>query len=247
MRMRILLVGGSGYVGTMVIPHLKKDFELRVLDPAPPKDASVDYVSGSALDPATVRRALEGMEAVVHMVIGRNPDGSYAMGDIDLNYDLNVKSLHRVLDAACEAGIRRAAATSTMSVHGHRPNGFPEGEDTPCDARDVYGFTKGLAEQVCGYFARVRGMTVVALRLNMPVPVEDWHGNCRPGRPNTHTAAPDVASAIALSLTVPLTGLHILAISGDYEGKFLNCARAKHILGWEPRERPRASRVVSGL
>ena len=235
--MKVLLVGGSGYVGNLVIPHLKSAFKLRILDPAPPKDASLDYVSGSALDPAAIRRALEGMDAVVYMVIGRNPDGSYAMSDIALNYDLNLKGLHQVLHAAIEAGITRAVTTSTMSVHDRWPKEVAASEDTPCDARDVYGFTKGLAEQVCGYFARVRGMAVVALRLNMPVPLDEWHKACRPGRPNSYTAAPDVASAIALSLTVPLSGLHILSIAGDHEGKLINCARAKQVLGWEPKER----------
>jgi len=237
--MKVLLVGGSGYVGSMVIPHLKRGLALRVLDPAPPQDASVEHVRGSANDPAAVRGALEGMEAVVYMALGRTPDGRYATSDIDLSYDLNLKGLHRVLHAAAEAGIMRAAATSTMSVHGTWPSGAAANEDTPCDARDLYGFTKGLAEQVCAYFARVRGMTVVALRLNGPVTAEDWHKSCRPGHPNTLTAAPDVASAIERALTVPLTGFHALSISGDYEAKRIDCARARRLLGWEPRERPR--------
>jgi nucleoside-diphosphate-sugar epimerase len=236
--MKVLLVGGSGYVGSMVIPHLKSGFALRVLDPVPPKDASVDYVRGSATDPAAVRHALVGAQAVVYMVIGRTPDGRYATSDIEMNYDLNLKGLHQVLHAADEAGITRAVATSTMSVHDTWPSGVAANEDTPCDARDVYGFTKALAEQVGAYFARVRGMTVVALRLNGPVSVEDWHRACRPDHPNTLTAAPDVASATALALTVPLTGFHALSVSGDYEGQRINCARAKRVLGWEPRERP---------
>jgi nucleoside-diphosphate-sugar epimerase len=199
----------------------------------------VDYVSGSATDPAAVRHALEGMEAVVYMVMGRTPDGRYAMSDIDLSYDLNLKGLHQVLHAAAEGGIARAVATSTMSVHGPWPSGVVADEDTPCDAPDLYGFTKALAEQVCAYFARVRGMTVVALRLNGPVSVEDWHRNWRPDHPNTCTAAPDVAGAVALALAAPLVGFHALSISGDYEARRINCARAKLVLGWEPRERPR--------
>jgi nucleoside-diphosphate-sugar epimerase len=48
-----------------------------------------------------------------------------------------------------------------------------------------------------------------------------------------------VASAIALALAAPLVGFHALSISGDYEGRRINCAKAKQVLGWEPRERPR--------
>jgi len=47
--MRILLAGGSGYVGTMVAPYLKGEHALRILDLAPPKDTALDYVQGSGV------------------------------------------------------------------------------------------------------------------------------------------------------------------------------------------------------
>jgi nucleoside-diphosphate-sugar epimerase len=243
---RVLLVGGSGYVGTMCVPYLKQGNELRVLDLVPPTDSSIEYVQGSVSDATAIRSAVQGMEGVVCMAMGRNPDNSYAAHDIDLNYDLHVRDLHRVLQGAREAGIARAVYTSTMSVHGSRYVVDRESEETPCDAPYVYGFTKWLGELVCEYFARVHKMTVVSLRLNLPTPREDWHKSCRPGQPNTATAAPDVASALLLGLTAPVAGFHTVAISGDYEGKVINCSRAKRTLGWEPRERPKPPVDVSG-
>jgi nucleoside-diphosphate-sugar epimerase len=237
--MRVLLVGGSGYVGTMCMPHLKPQFDLRVLDLVPPNDPSVESVQGSVQDTDAVRRALEGMEAVVYMAMARFPDGKYDCRTIDANYDVHVKHLHRVLQCAAEAKIARTVYTSSMSVHGYPPNGIYPSEDLPCNAPDVYGFTKWLGELVCEHFVRVRKMAIVSLRLNMPMPLEDWQKSCRPGRPATQTAAPDVASSIALGLTVPLTGFHTVFISGDHEGKLVNCSRAKQLLAWEPRERPR--------
>jgi len=123
-------------------------------------------------------------------------------------------------------------------VYGRPPSGRFGGEDAPLDARSVYGFTKGLGERVCEHFARVHGLTVVALRLQMPVTREDWQRRCTPGRPNTDTAAPDLARAISLAATAPLGGFHPVFISGDYEGKVIDCSRAKALLGWEPLERP---------
>jgi nucleoside-diphosphate-sugar epimerase len=237
--MRILLVGGSGRVGTMVIPYLRPEHALRVLDPVPPLDPDVEHVAGHVRDEAAVRRALDGMDALVYMVLAHNPDGTYAGEVIDPQYAANVTGLHHVLHAAAETGLRRAVYLSTLSVHQHHPQGFPSEDATPPDAPDLYGFTKWLGEVVCDYFARARGMTVVALRLNAPVPREDWHRHGVPGRPNPLTAAPDVARAISLALTAPLTGFHAVWIAGDYEGKWINCSRAKRLLGWEPLERPR--------
>jgi nucleoside-diphosphate-sugar epimerase len=236
---RVLVAGGSGFVGTMVLPFLQQDHQLRVFDLAPPQDSSVQFCKGSVNDGHAVRSALSHIEAVVYMVMGRAADGSYAVHDIDLSYDLNVKGLHRVLHAAQGAGLTRAVYVSTLSVHGPRPAGKFPNEDIPCDAPGLYGFTKYLGELTCEYFVRVHKMTVIALRLNGPLTREDWQRQCQPGKPNPLTAAPDIARAISLALTAPVSGFHTLAISGDYEGKVVNCARAKQVLGWEPLERPR--------
>lgn len=236
--MRILLAGGSGYVGSMVTPYLKAEHTLRVLDLVPPKDPSVEFIQGSVADDAVVRRALEETEGVVYMAMARTSDGKYDCSSIDANYDIHVKHVHRVLLAAAEANIRRAVYTSSMSVYRHRPPGFPDGEDTPADATELYGFTKRLGEIVCDFFARVHNMTVVSLRLNGPMPLEDWQRAARAGRILGQTAAPDVARAISLSLTAPLSGAHIFNITGDYLGRYCRCTRAKELLGWEPLARP---------
>src|SRR6186713_763872 len=75
-RVKILLIGGSGMVGTFITPYLARQHELRVLDVVPPKHADlVEYVQGSIADPDAVSRALEGMDTFVNMVM-RNPGGA---------------------------------------------------------------------------------------------------------------------------------------------------------------------------
>ena len=111
-------------------------------------------------------------------------------------------------------------------------------EDMPADSTSLYGFTKWLGELVCQHFVRAHGMSIVSLRLNGPMAREEWQKACSAGKPNANVAAPDVAAAFLLALTAPVTGFHALFISGDYEGKLINCTRAKEVLGWEPKERP---------
>ena len=233
-----LLIGGSGYVGSLSIPFLKEHAEIRVLDLFEPEDPSVEYMHGSIMDPEAIRASLSGVDAAAYMVLGRNQDRSRNLADISLSYDVSVKGLHIVLQAMQEQGLSRAVYASTLSVHDMRPGSSFPTEDIPRDARDLYGFTKGLGELVCEYFARIHGMTVISLRLNGPLSQEDWLKACRPGQPNTCLAPRDLASAFRLALTAPATGFHTLFISGDYEGKIINCQRAREVLGWEPKERP---------
>ena len=64
-RVKILLIGGSGMVGTFITPYLAKEHELRVLDVVPPRHADlVEYVQGSISDPDAVARALDGVDSV---------------------------------------------------------------------------------------------------------------------------------------------------------------------------------------
>lgn len=67
--MRVLVVGGSGYVAGLVLPMLSQRHEIRVLDRRPPS-ADVEHVTGSATDYASLRSAAEGMDAVVHCAMG---------------------------------------------------------------------------------------------------------------------------------------------------------------------------------
>ena len=54
--MQVLLVGGSGHVGSFITPYLLRHHELRVLDLHPPRHEGVAYVAGSVTDPAALRR-----------------------------------------------------------------------------------------------------------------------------------------------------------------------------------------------
>jgi len=133
--MKALIVGGSGFVGSIVMPHLKEEHQIRVFDLKPPEDSSVDYVCGSVHDLPAIHRALDGIEGVIYMAMGRTPEGAYAIEDIDLNYDLNVKGLHRVLHAAATAGVKRVVYVSTTDVHRPLPDRIYDTETMPCAAQ----------------------------------------------------------------------------------------------------------------
>ena len=49
--MKVLLVGGSGMVGTFITPYLADKYSLRVLDLRPPTASGIEYIEGSISDP----------------------------------------------------------------------------------------------------------------------------------------------------------------------------------------------------
>jgi len=223
---KLLLVGGSGHLGSLICPHLAPNFELRILDPRPPADASLDYHAGCAGDLPTLQRALQGCQALVYLPLAQKPDGGPDVQGLDANFDLQVKYLYQALQQARRMHIARAVFASSMSVHRHPP----QLEEVAGDAHDTYGLVKQLGEQVCQHATRGSSLTVVALRLYRPVALGDFFDPEQSRRFPHQVAAPDVARAFARSILEPLQGFHVFNIASTLQV----CQRAQEVLNWHP-------------
>jgi len=237
--MRVLVVGGSGYVAGLVLPLLAQRHTVRVLDRVPPPDG-VEYQAGSVLDHGALRRASEGMDAVVHCAMGSRawdtPDGAADA------FDVNVKSVHLSLLAARDAGIPHLVYVSSLSVY-RELTARRLDESVPPDATDLYGLTKRLGEQVCRAATAEWGLSVNVLRLAWPTPDElwpAWGAHEQPERlctedgvPIDATAATDLAAALLAALD-HRDGYQVFTISGDRSARLWSTARARDILGWMP-------------
>src|SRR3712207_6261219 len=113
--MRVLLIGGSGRVGSLVLPHLAEKHSVRVFDLRPPIEGNWEYVEGNAGDSDALRGAAAGMDAVLYMAMGelrwKTDEGTASA------FDVNVRNVHLALRVANEAGIGHAVYTSSMSVY----------------------------------------------------------------------------------------------------------------------------------
>jgi nucleoside-diphosphate-sugar epimerase len=234
--LRVLVVGGSGLVGSLVLPMLAQQHTLRVFDLRPPSDPHWEYVPGSVGDIAALRRAAAGSDALLYMAMGHKEFATDLA--VTTNFDVNVTGVYLALDAARRAGASHAVYTSSMSVYGGNllTRFFPDEELTP-DASDLYGLTKRFGEEVCRNATRAWGMSVNALRLCFPTPDLQWRATTRQGTPTIATAASDVARAIAAALAYR-AGFQAFMISGDYEQKIMRMDQARRLLGWEPLARP---------
>ncbi|MCG9129779.1 NAD(P)-dependent oxidoreductase [Candidatus Poribacteria bacterium] len=239
--MNVLLIGGSGHVGTMTLPYMKEHHNFRILDPSPPKDNSVDYIQGSATDVDIVQEALKGIDTFVYMVMLRPTSDRSSVADfpdILANYDVNAKGLHIVLHAAKEIGIQRAVYTSTFTVHERTRNSYPYEDLVPRDNPGVYGLTKSFGEQVCEYFCREHNMSLSALRITGPSTREQWlERREQPKDSSVHiwwTDEEDLANAYLAAISAKHDGFEAFFIAGDYEQNEINLSKSKRLLGWEP-------------
>jgi nucleoside-diphosphate-sugar epimerase len=246
--MRVLLVGGAGHVGTAIAPYLQRQHELRVLDVREPAH-EVEWIAGSATDVGALDDALDGVDAVINLLM-RSPQGGASteqtVTQIVENYETNTLALHLLLFTAQTKGVTGVVHTSSMSVHHRARSWYWSEEGVPRDSPSVYGLTKGLGEEICEYFARWFRMNIVALRLTAPRTRAQFLDERRsppptPGTPTGHlyvTDEEDLARAYLAALEVVRVGhsrFEAVFIAGDEAGEEHNLAKARRILGWEPR------------
>jgi nucleoside-diphosphate-sugar epimerase len=234
--MRILAVGGSGIVGSLIVPRLAEIHEVRVFDLRPPQREIYDYFQGDVTCYEDLKSAIVGMEALLYMAMG-SLNWSEISGIVSA-YDVNIKGLHLALRAAHESNIQQAVYTSTMSVYGGdlMQRHFSDEGLTP-DATDLYGFTKLLGEEVCLNATRLWGMHINALRLCFPTAEDKWYDLTTKGTPTIATTVGDLTRAILAALNYQ-GGFNTFTISGDYDNKIMNMSKAKKLLNWEPLARP---------
>ena len=150
--MKILVTGGAGYVGSTLVPLLLREgHEVLVLDNLVYGGGGIlplfglpgfDFIRGDVCDPATLKRALRGADAVIHLaaLVGypackREPE---------LAVKVNLEAT-RLLNALREPE-QRVLYASTGSNYGAVVGELCT-EDTPLRPLSLYGETKTKAEQ----------------------------------------------------------------------------------------------------
>ena len=270
--MRVLVTGERGKVGVPVAAYLRRSgYEVTGFDLADGADV---------LDLAAVSRAAEGCAAIVHLAAVANDNA----GRPEQIMAVNVLGTWHVLLAAEAAGASRVICFSSAQAlgiaEGERvPDYFPVGDDHPRRAMRPYGLSKVLVEDMCEGFTARTGIPTVC-----PRPVAVWNEaryatvealwRDQPGAEwepfweyGAFVDARDVAAAVDLALTVPLSGHHRVLLSADDiagtapslelaarlapgvpvtdPGRYrsdpyaalLDCRAAETVLGWKPTYR----------
>ena len=57
--MKILLIGGSGMVGSFITPYLKKYHQVKVFDLIEPQYSDVEFIKGSVTDYSEISKHLK--------------------------------------------------------------------------------------------------------------------------------------------------------------------------------------------
>jgi UDP-glucose 4-epimerase len=184
---RILVTGGCGLIGSTTIDLLLREHQpekIVILDnlargslanvEAALKDPRVSLLRGDIRDADVVRRATEGVDAVIHMAALRI---TACAADPREAMQVMCDGSFNVVDAAHHAGVKKVVAASSASVYGLAEQ-FPTREDHhPYGNQTWYGASKVMLEGLLRSYHSMYALPYVALRyFNVYGPRMDIHG-----------------------------------------------------------------------
>ena len=160
----ILLTGSEGALGVHLAHHLREQgYAVRGLD-LRAATGEGEHVVADLRDLDAVRRAVEGVAAVVHS--GAIP---WDRGDGSEVVATNVLGTWNVLQAAVEAGVERVVALSSINAQGSsggwRETAYlPIDDDYPHHPMTPYQLSKHLMEESCRSFSERHELVTICLR-----------------------------------------------------------------------------------
>ncbi len=165
--MKILIVGGAGYIGSHVAREsLDQGHEVTVYDNLSSGFRTnlfpeAIFIEGDILDYPALLAAAMGRDVVIHLAAVKAAGESMVKPE---KYSLNnLCGAVNIINATCEAGIRRLVFSSSAATYGE-PAYIPIDEKHPTRPENYYGFTKLETERILGWYDKLKGLRFAALR-----------------------------------------------------------------------------------
>jgi nucleoside-diphosphate-sugar epimerase len=164
-----LVTGGAGFIGSHLAEELvRRGDRVRVVDSLVTGKRQnlahipgVEFIEGDLADIDVARRAVEGVEFVLHQAA--LPSVPRSVQDPIASNRANVDATLNVLVAARDAGVRRVVYAGSSSAYGDTPT-LPKIETMPTGPLSPYALQKLVGEQYGQMFTRLYGLETVTIR-----------------------------------------------------------------------------------
>jgi len=167
---KYLVTGGAGFIGSNIVEELvERGEDVRVIDNLStgkeehltPFMDKIDFQKGDIRDEGDMRKALEGIDFVIHQAalrsVAKSVERPVATNDVNVNGTMNL------LMQAKAAGVKKVVYASSSSVYGDCDE-YPQKEDFAPDPISPYAVSKLAAEYYCRMFSKTMGVETVSLR-----------------------------------------------------------------------------------
>jgi nucleoside-diphosphate-sugar epimerase len=164
-----LVTGGAGFIGSHMVEALRaRGARVRVVDSLITGHRAnlahiddVEFIEGDLADLDVARRAVDGMDYVLHQAA--IPSVPRSVKDPIASNRANIDATLNVLVAARDAGVKRVVYAGSSSAYGDTPT-LPKHEEMAPNPLSPYALQKLVGEQYMTMFTRLYGLETVTIR-----------------------------------------------------------------------------------
>ena len=166
--MKVLVIGGAGYIGSHVVKELMaKGHQITVFDNLSSGlkqnlFKGNGFIKGDILNIKALDKAFaKGFDAFIHLAAFKAAGESMVCPE---KYSVNnISGTINILNSAVSHGCLKMVFSSSAATFGE-PQYLPIDENHPQNPENYYGFTKLEIERLMGWYDKIRGLKVAALR-----------------------------------------------------------------------------------
>jgi UDP-glucose 4-epimerase len=159
--MKILVTGGSGFIGRNIVKKLKdKNYYVITFDIKDKNSIADEHIKGNILDVNLLKKAIKDIDVVFHLAAVTSPP---EFEDLFSNgYETNVLGTYNVLAASLYNNVKKIILASSSSVYGDSKTISRE-DNIPETYRNFYPASKRINELTARVFTNY-GLETVSLR-----------------------------------------------------------------------------------
>ena len=160
--MKIIVTGGSGFIGSNVVKYLSKDHEVKIFDFKKPNNLDNEFIQGDITNSKHVINSIKDCDVVIHLAA--------TLGVVNtetnpvLTLDTNLGGTINVLEACKINKIKKIIFSSSSEVYGE-PLKIPMDEEDKPIPMTTYGIAKFAAEEYIKAYSKSFGLQYTMFRL----------------------------------------------------------------------------------
>lgn len=164
---RILVTGGSGFIGSHIVEHYQGKAEVRVLDNLRTgrrenlSGLECEFLKGDVSDRAAVAEAVKGVDYIFHLAaLVSVPESMEKI--VECN-QINAVGTIVLLEEAAKAGVKKLILSTSAANYGDNPVS-PKVETMIPEPKSPYSITKLDGEYYCDMFTKTGRLQTACLR-----------------------------------------------------------------------------------
>lgn len=168
--MKILVIGGAGFIGRHLVDYLLDNHEICIYDNFSNSSKEgieflikkgADFVNGDILDYQKLEKSTIGIDLIIHLAA--KTDVANSIVNPEITNEVNVTGTENVVKCCKENKINKIIFASSAAVY--EESEFPINENSVTNPISPYGISKLAAEQKIKKYSEKFGINAITLRM----------------------------------------------------------------------------------